>query len=856
MELVEKLKERFSKNPAEFSNWNKDNPVWQDFIKKFPAKEISKISLDDYCMGGKVKQGNFCWWLEVGLNKVFGALSVGSARSHIIYKKPKTGILYKHRHLVSLNDNDALQYVLKVTQFIAELPNLENAQKYDEREKIYEALGLEPRVTMGDARRLRLYMAYHPDTTVSINSPVHIHHFLKLFGVKDIAPGAFGKAKQLWELYEQLKESMPGISPDGFAKLLYDPELGLKPIVEVANEDEEDRETIDAGQVSNYPLNVIFFGPPGTGKTYKTVDRALQILDPGFVRVYADNREALVRRFNELRDNKRIGFVTFHQSFSYEEFVEGLKPEKDENDQLVYRIEEGIFKELCVAAASKVTQSSNSDVDLEGKRIWKISLGRANGEDAFIYDECIENNYILIGYGGNADFEDCDNREKIEEIYRKNKIPFDTDYPITAVNTFVNEMNPGDIVVVTEGNLKYRAIGKITGEYRLLKRDDGRSYTQCRDVEWLKVFDPSRPKEELTNKTFSQMTLYELKPRTLTPQKLLNVLGEHQLPSQPFQVGEKIAGYTIETVGAEVVSVIKPSGPSLAFPWEMLNTLTKLVKDGKITLEDIKNKKVYDKVSVNLDKYLVNGYANVLWPLIEKMLSGDGEKGATSTTSNARVLIIDEINRGNVAKIFGELITLIEPDKRSGAGAGLSVELPYSKTPFSVPDNLYIIGTMNTADRSLTSLDAALRRRFDFVEFFPEPHLLAEIQNDDGIEIQKVMETINKRIEILLGKEYLIGHSYFLELENDSSLSKIRALFKSKIIPLLQEYFFDDWGKIHRVLGDHQKPENLQIVRSRYQQDEVAKLLGDDWVGAKENCWEINEKALEEPDTYIAIYKH
>ncbi|MEA3450396.1 MAG: AAA family ATPase, partial [Bacteroidota bacterium] len=170
------------------------------------------------------------------------------------------------------------------------------------------------------------------------------------------------------------------------------------------------------------------------------------------------------------------------------------------------------------------------------------------------------------------------------------------------------------------------------------------------------------------------------------------------------------------------------------------------------------------------------------------------------------VLIIDEINRGNIASVFGELITLIEPDKRKGEDEELFVELPYSKTEFTVPKNLYIIGTMNTADRSVEALDSALRRRFVFDEMPPNENLL---KNDFySINLQKVLEQINTRIEKLIDKDHKIGHSYFMKL---TEISDLQNTFKNKLIPLLEEYFYGDFAKIGLILGkDFIKKENTE----------------------------------------------
>jgi 5-methylcytosine-specific restriction protein B len=181
----------------------------------------------------------------------------------------------------------------------------------------------------------------------------------------------------------------------------------------------------------------------------------------------------------------------------------------------------------------------------------------------------------------------------------------------------------------------------------------------------------------------------------------------------------------------------------------------------------------------------------------------DGLQSNNEGTYSNFVLIIDEINRGNVSQIFGELITLIEDDKRLGREEALEITLPYSKKPFGVPPNVYIIGTMNTADRSVEALDTALRRRFEFVEMPPNSNLInryvnAEAGNVGGINLMELLEAINTRLVKLLDKDHMIGPSYFLSVETILDLMRV---FQNKIIPLLQEYFYGDFGKIGLVLG-------------------------------------------------------
>ena len=175
------------------------------------------------------------------------------------------------------------------------------------------------------------------------------------------------------------------------------------------------------------------------------------------------------------------------------------------------------------------------------------------------------------------------------------------------------------------------------------------------------------------------------------------------------------------------------------------------------------------------------------------------------------VIIIDEINRGNVSSILGELITLLEPDKRLGREEFLEVELPYSKEPFSVPSNVYVIGTMNTADRSVEALDTALRRRFVFEELMPQPELLGHI-SFEGFNLRELLQCINERIEALLDRDHCIGHSYFIKLKG-GDIEALKQAFQNKIIPLLQEYFYHDYEKIALILG----PGFIQLNKTRFE---------------------------------------
>ena len=209
------------------------------------------------------------------------------------------------------------------------------------------------------------------------------------------------------------------------------------------------------------------------------------------------------------------------------------------------------------------------------------------------------------------------------------------------------------------------------------------------------------------------------------------------------------------------------------------------------------------------------------------------------------VLIIDEINRGNISKIFGELITLIEPSKRLGADDEIIVELPYSKEKFGVPSNLYIIGTMNTADRSIALMDTALRRRFEFVEMMPEYDELNET-TIEGINVGEMLKTINERIEYLYDRDHTIGHAYFMSLKDGADIEELASICKNKILPLLQEYFYDDWEKIRLVLGES------QFIKEKKPANALFKS-GTDYINDK-ILYEIDKEAFYDEQNYLKIY--
>ncbi|EAJ1811468.1 TPA: AAA family ATPase [Campylobacter jejuni] len=467
---------------------------------------------------------------------------------------------------------------------------------------------------------------------------------------------------------------------------------------------------------NNISLNQILYGSPGTGKTYHTIDKALEILGENL-----ESRDEKKAKFDEYVKNGQIVFTTFHQSYGYEEFVEGIKPSlnSDENSQINYKVKDGIFKELCKKALE------NRD-DIESFNFYINDLKEKTKEDANNPEKYFQlpNTKYSIQYRGGKTF-----RIKFDDMSKNHK-----DYPVSIDN-----------------------IEKL---YKTSNID------------------------EIYNSAYVKAILNYLKSQGLKDYK---------------------------------------------------------EKDEKINLPYI--------------------------------------------------IIIDEINRGNVSKIFGELITLIEPSKRLGNEEALELTLPYSGEKFGVPKNVYIIGTMNTADRSITSLDTALRRRFEFVEMMPNSDLLnnvficKDVENPNEDEdylgddaktegyaeiLQNILISINKRIEFLLDREKTIGHAFFMseavkfnknnwikpdEYEEDwyvLSISKLKKVFQNKIIPLLQEYFYNDYALINEVLN-----HNGMIKEDKKDDKYLQKIKNLDSVNSERSIYNIasfDDKIWDKIEIYQAIY--
>jgi len=611
-------------------------------------------------------------------------------------------------------------------------------------------------------------------------------------------------------------------------------------------------------------LNQIFFGPPGTGKTYATIEATLEILDPEFLQANREDRKVLKARFDALVAADHVKFVTFHQSFSYEDFVEGLRADTNEDGALTYDVVDGIFKSLCsTPATAKVTHHESISTDISKSRIWKMSLGNTQGSDAYVYDDCLKGNFALLGYGDRIDFSGCKSRADVVERFAYAGQPMPSGaYAVKAVTDFVVRMKKGDLLVITDGNTKFRAIGEVTGDYHCLSADErDADYAQCRSVKWLRTYSPSLPYQQLTNVKFTQRTLYELAETATDKSKLSQLLdanygAETDANATLFRKGESIGGYVVINCSHELLELKKPNGNELPIGLSLLKKLADYVRKGQLTLEDIAERRVFQLLGTGttLEPNLVNGYNNFMPALVERVLNGPPATKSEVLSNTARVLIIDEINRGNISRIFGELITLIEPSKRSGAPEALEVTLPYSKERFSVPSNVYLIGTMNTADRSLAALDIALRRRFNFIEVPPNPELLDKV-TVEGVALGELLSVMNQRIAALLDRDHCLGHAYFMQLKSESSLEDLEAVFSKQILPLLQEYFFEDWQRIQWVLNDQRKaPENRFLLQPS---QDINALFGDSvTVNQNNERWELNPDAFTRVEAYLGIIDH
>jgi len=482
--------------------------------------------------------------------------------------------------------------------------------------------------------------------------------------------------------------------------------------------------------------NLILYGPPGTGKTYATAWEAVRLcLGEGTAAPLREDRPALMAEYRRLCSDGRIEFVTFHQSFSYEEFVEGLRPtieseasgEEEERTAssggFNLKPHAGIFKAISERARLDTGNAPSKRLD-RSRLIYKIALGqRGNQEERIL--EGLDNSLIHLGWGGDIDWSDSrfEDLQEIKKEWNEKKDPTASgkDPNIEMIYAFRSGLQVGDYVTVSDGRDSFRAFGRVTSDYKFDK--DADFHPHRRTVEWIWRNDDGAKRASFYQNNFRRQSAYRLDPKLVD--------------------------------------------------WD--------------ALEEI-----------------------VLGPEAEKPVAD----------ARPYVLVIDEINRANISKVFGELITLLEPDKRLGCENEVKVRLPYSPGTFGVPSNLHVIGTMNTADRSIALLDTALRRRFTFRELMPDISALKialaanqiDAGNLGGIDLCKMLTIINERIEYLFDREHQIGHAYFTGCR---SRADVEDVMRHKIIPLLTEYFYEDWSKVAAVLGDLANSDHAHFVEAK-----------------------------------------
>lgn len=519
--------------------------------------------------------------------------------------------------------------------------------------------------------------------------------------------------------------------------------------------------------------NIILYGPPGTGKTYNVVGLAYLAahgLEPSkenldnFEEVTGVDRSKARDWYREQladQNNGQVAFTTFHQSYGYEEFIEGIRPviSKDESADsgdsaantepaakvkpvpqqgLAYEYTKGIFKSFCERARDKYVREA---------KIWLVNLFERSAEA--IFGNAIESKRIR-------------HASTLDE--RKS-----SSFPGKDLLAVYNEdLQPGDLVIYGRDKDNSKIVGIITGASYKKNTKDG--YVYCHDTEWL--------------------------------------------------------------TEVSTIDVAKFGFPANS---------NDLIQLAAITLDDLR---VHLSLLNTVDDYET---------LIEQNVKTKDVKPLE------HVFVIDEINRGNISKIFGELITLIESSKRLGQEEEQTAILPYTGDPFGVPNNVTIIGTMNTADHSIATMDNALRRRFDFIEMMPDYNALKDSDGNDivvtfdkgEVNVRMLLMTLNQRIEYFTDREYQIGQAYFMDLKNNPKPEALANIMRNKVVPLLQEYFFNDYEKICEILGDVQKKDEPKFIDSESLSAEKLGIASEDQ--DTKPVYTINKDAFIEFDAYTNL---
>ena len=496
--------------------------------------------------------------------------------------------------------------------------------------------------------------------------------------------------------------------------------------------------------VPSGPLNTILYGPPGTGKTYRTVERCVAICD-GWV---PQSAARLRRRYEQLVAEGRVKFVTFHQSYGYEEFVEGIRPVEVDGG-VVYRVEPGVLKELAEAARwarSGAGRGTGGGPPFEV--LWR-RLHRLAQERLVVRTKKSGNEYVLTLEDDRVFLTPAAGEGRRRGPFRK--------------EDYGRLWNSG-----------YREDPAKATNRRVRDRMGRRRHGSFDWMVYRELWELARAEEEFDLATGEAAVAHV--DRSGRDARYALVEGGFRGELAPDGVYDRIyealrgAGAPLD--GAAVVDALLGERPA--------------VKLGESDIGSV------------LRRMVKRGWIHVAVPRGAVVPADAGAEVPGRGGAPNFVLVIDEINRANVSKVMGELITLLEEDKREGAANELTVTLPYSRDRFALPSNLHVLGTMNTADRSVALLDTALRRRFEFEEVPPDPGQLRDAKRRTGVDLPAVLEAMNERLEYLVDRDHLIGHAWLMGARDRSELDDA---MRRKIIPLVAEYFYDDWTKVRAVLG-------------------------------------------------------
>jgi hypothetical protein len=980
------------------------DPTYQAFIQRFPTSALRGLSLDAYCVG-KGDGDSFCWWLEHGLEPVLGRYMPGTARGHLLYFA-KDGTVYKHRRLKGLSDAEALRYTLRLQATLAEANPAQDLRWIDDDNQIYQRAGVEPRVTVGDGRKLRLLAAYHPEAALPISSSDHVAHFLAALGcpLQNIPSPHAPVARMLLlrDYCELARESCPGLTLQGFMKGLYSTSLGLAPLKDVDNVLRHFAAVPDlaarlkgTGQTDIFcqlvlalheagldlwvtKENAIHAGRTDDPKLLQTVAvLALDLSAHGLsIRLSDDaywqilDADVAAQAIDAAQTSPRLEVLTHRVAFWPDDYdgsemtlVVSLTDGAIRNGYIRVPKLQALFPAACIAVDEKTSADTFKLVQPDGVRIdtWVLAnRGRiqARFNSLFRQSDLKEGDQAVITKEGDRAYQLAFKRQgnaaspQPSALIGQEHTTVPCDESQNMITKPLNQIlygPPGTgktyatvaraVEILNPGFYAQHKDERVPGNREALKREfDRLGSTEERRVRFV-TFHQSFSYEDFVegiravtddvqeDSESGGGLAYRVEAgvfKRICEDAKRDKASEAQVGIRPDATVWKMSIEQVDSDSGTRNYCLSHGEARIGWPntgdllTQNFEHMTELGSKEKSSLRNfgfrvqpgdvvvcLKTVKTIQAVGVvtdtyqyepqvpagvredyvhrlpvhwlatgiNLDITAINGekqltlqtvyrLSNVSWPklsaaLLDAKVPLDGLQPTNiKKAPEPYVLIIDEINRGNVSRIFGELITLLEPSKRAGTPEALEVVLPYSKERFSVPQNVYLLGTMNTADRSLSGLDVALRRRFVFHELMPQPQLLLDVtvrNSNVTVSIGQLLEVMNQRIEALLDREHMLGHAYFLPLRQSPTLQTLAEIFRRQVLPLLQEYFFDDWERIRWVLNDHRKKvPALTFVHASGPSFEA--LFGSNvQVPQHRQSWTINVEAFDRLDSYAAI---